>query len=160
MGFETIKDSALRDNWKTLIDIAHNKFRDNNILLSFESFKNDGSYGKAKAGLPAVNFAFCQDSDRTWVELELKARTASRTKYQQEDLYSFLKQNGDSVTVSAPLKITWNEEDLRTSPRKPDGLDIRIKIYLSRPDNEQWVDAMLQLAQTFIPVLNDYKSKQ
>ena len=157
MGFETIKDPTLRQNWIALIEMAHKKLADNNILLSFENFKNNGSYGKAKAGLPAVNFAFCEDSDRTWVELELKARTANGTKYKQEDLYSFLHQHVDISTISAPLKITWNEEDIRTSPRDPDGLDMRIKIYLSDPDNEKWVDAMLQLAQTFIPVLNDYK---
>jgi len=160
MGFETIRDPALRQNWIALIKMAHKKLADNNIPLSFETFKNNGSYGKAKAGLPAVSFAFCENSDRTWVELELKARKANGTRYAQETLYSFLQQHVDARTISAPLKITWNEEDLRTSPRDPDGLDMRIKIYLSDLDNEKWVDAMLQLARTFIPVLNDYKLNQ
>ena len=160
MGFETIKDPVLRQNWIALIEMAHKKLADNKIILSFENFKNNGSYGKAKAGLPGVNFAFCEDSDRTWVELELKARKVNGTRFKQEDLYSFLHQHVDVSTISAPLKITWDEEDLRTSPRKPGGLDMRIKIYLSNPDNEKWADAMLQLAQSFILVLNDYKLNQ
>jgi len=160
MGFETIQDLVLRQNWVALIDVANKKLAENNIILSFESFKNDGSYGKAKAGLPAVNFAFCQDSDRTWVELDLKARKISGTRSAQTDLYSFLQQEYVNPPVSSSLKITWNEEDLRTSPRKASGLDIKIKIYLLNPDKEQWVDGMLQLAQVFIPALNSYRSNQ
>ena len=160
MGFKTIKDPTLRQNWIALVDMAHKKLADNNISLSFENFKNNGSYGKAKAGLPGVDFAFCQDSDRTWVELDLKAKKTKEGRYPQENLYSFLQQHVDVGGISVPLKITWNEEDLRTSPRKSSGLDMKIKIYLSNPDDEKWVDAMLQLAQSFIPVLNDYKLNQ
>jgi hypothetical protein len=159
MGIETIKDSLLRKNWKDFIQLAHQNMSDQDITLEFTEFKNNGSYAKAKAGLPGVFFGFSEDSDRTWVELELKPRTVGGSKVPQDELYAFLKQRSIREPVPTPYKITWNEEDLRTSPRKESGKSKRIKIYLLNPKREEWINAMAVLAQRFIPLLNEYKAK-
>ena len=75
MGIDTIKDPSLRKNWKKFIDIAHTKLNDKQIDLLFALFKNDGSYSKAKTKFPGIYFVFAHDSNRTWVELELKAKS-------------------------------------------------------------------------------------
>lgn len=115
----------------SIIKIAHSTLNEQQIDLKFTSFKNDGTYGKAKHPLPGVWFAFAEVSDRTWVELEIKSRQSKGVKYSQDSLYSFLKENYKCSTVSNKYRITWNQEDIETSPRNPQGLDIRIKIYLN-----------------------------
>jgi hypothetical protein len=157
MGTETIEDLELRNNWDIFINAAHQKLRENQIALSFSTFKNDGSYSKAKSGLPAVYFVFAQDSSRTWVELELKPRTSKGKRHPQTELYTFLKNSHKQESRRVILPITWIVEDIKSSPRDPDGLDIRIKMYLSNSNSEQRIDAMIQLFKEFYPLLNKYK---
>ncbi|MDY0361160.1 MAG: hypothetical protein RBR08_06895 [Desulforegulaceae bacterium] len=153
MGLETINDPILRKNWEKFINLADDRFKKENINLNFNTFKNDGSYSKAKAMLPGVYFAFAQDSRRTWVELELKARTSKGKRYSQDELYTFLKENFRNNGYKTNNKITWNEEDLANSPRNPNGLDKRIKIYLHKPTNEEWIQAMIDLSNIFMQYL-------
>lgn len=159
MGFETIKDPLLRSDWIKLVGMAHEVLAGQNIPLRFETFKNDGSYGKAKAGLPGVYFAFCRDAKRVWVELELKARKINGETVSQGGLYAFLKNHAKPASHTPPLRITWNEDDLKSSSRREEGSDMRIKIYLNSMERAAWVSAMLYLAQTFVPLLDTCKPK-
>jgi hypothetical protein len=90
------------------------------------------------------------------VELELKPRSINGTKYSQNELYSFLKENYRNSNKQHKCKITWNEEDIESSPRNTEGGDIRIKIYLKDSNNQNWVEAMKELAEVFLPILNSY----
>jgi hypothetical protein len=157
MGTETIKDVRIRKNWENFISLAHSKLRERKIDIEFSSFKNDGSYAKAKTEYPAVYFAFAQDTNRTWVELELKARTLKGKRYSQNELYTFLKTNFKNIEGKNSYPITWNEEDLKTSPRNQNGLDIRIKIYLINNDQNSWINAMIYLTNSFNPILKKSK---
>jgi hypothetical protein len=158
MGLETIKDISLRKNWKSFINNAHDEFKKKGIDLEFNVFKYDGSYAKAKDPLPAVYFAFAQDSERTWVELELKSRISKGERYSQDDLYVYLKTKSKVSNSKLFEGITWNEEDVEKSPRFSTGKDIRIKIYLKTDNRELWIDAMCQLAENFLPLLNEYRN--
>ena len=102
-------------------------------------------------------FAFAQDSNRTWVELELKARTAKGKRYSQDKLYSYLRKNYKCSETLVEYPVTWNEDDLRTSPRKYEGLDMRIKIYLKNSDRKEWIDGMIKLGEYFLPLIGNYK---
>jgi hypothetical protein len=158
MGLEIIKDTSIRKNWEQFMDYAYVEFQKKGIDLQFNNFKYDGSYAKAKGPLPAVNFAFAQDSKRTWVELELKPRTVKGKRYSQDDLYLNLKKNCKMKNSKAFSEITWNEEDIEQTPRSPAGKDIRIKIYLNSDDKELWVSSMCRLVDIFMPMLVKYKN--
>ena len=157
MGLETIKDTSLRNNWERFINYAYVEFEKKGIDLDFNNFKYDGSYAKAKGPLPAVNFAFAQDSQRTWVELELKSRTSKGERYSQDDLYLYLKKNTKMNNSNAFSEITWNEEDIQQTSRSPAGKDIRIKIYLNSDNMELWVSSMCRLVEIFMPILVKYQ---
>ncbi len=158
MGLETIKDLLLRENWRKFIDKAHLELEKSDLKIKFTSFKNDGSYAKAKCGKPAVNFVFAQDSSRTWVELEMKPRTSSGKKYSQVALYDYLRNSSSNLNNGLYKKITWNEEDIATSPRNLEGKDFRIKVYLNSNDEKEWIMLMVEFAKLFMPILGKYKN--
>jgi len=161
MGFETIRDKMLQENWKNFTNIAHKKLQDNGISdIIFSTFKYDGSYGKARTGLPAVYWAFAQDSYRTWVELELKSRISKNERYAQRSLYLCIKEKYNKSSNKIDI-ITWDENDRNSDMRNPAGMDIRIKIYLrdnmGSNLNEEWSATMIKFVKVFKPILDDCK---
>lgn len=154
MGLETIKDLKLRKNWELFIEKTHIEFDKNNIPLRFTTFKDDGSYAKSQSGTPAVYFAFAEDANRTWVELELKPRMSKGEKFKQTELYNFIKETFKNSGNNNKLNITWDEDD---EFRKPGGLPIRIKEYLASSDKNEWISKMTSFVLVFLPILNGYK---
>ena len=162
MGLEIIKDAILRENWRNFIDKTHIELRKAGInQIEFTEFKNDGSYGKAKTGIPATKWVFAQDSSSSWVEFELKPRTVKGKKYPQIEFYQYIKSTYMMKTRQVN-KVTWDEEDRVSGNRNPDGQDIRIKIYMSNFEkadmkNTQWIKTMVEFIQTFQPIIQSYR---
>lgn len=162
MGFETITDSIEKKQWNEIIKNMHDQLnRIGMNKVQFTVFKNDGSYAKAKSGLPSVYWAFAKDQNRAWVELELKSRTKDKERFPQIGLYEYIKTNYKKLTDKT-TQIIWDEDDRRQNPRKANSLDIRIKIYLenyifSKNKNEVWLNTMIDLIKKFDPIIQSYK---
>lgn len=159
MGLETIKDDGLRENWRKFINTAHSELNKAELgEIEFTEFKDNGSYAKAKTGIAATKWVFAKDkaSSRRWVELELKSRVLKGARCSQYKFYMFIKKTAKIKTLNMP-EVTWDEED-RKSPRKKDGKDIRIKIYLKSlnsllANDSKWISTMIQFIQIFKPII-------
>jgi len=163
MGLETIRDAIDRKYWGELIEKTHIKLNKSGFTeIKFNTFKDDASYSKAKTGVTSTYWAFAKDSQRTWVELEIKPRTSDGVKTSQTKLYNFIKSEYDKTT-SKIYKITWNDTDLISSPRRLTGQDIRIKIYLDSSagsylkDKDKWIDTMVKFIKILNPIIQRYK---
>ena len=158
MGFETIKNQIDRDNWLKIIDKLHMELENNGIThIEFSEFKHDGSYGKAKTGLPATKWVLAQTSSNTWVELELKPRKIKGITCMQHELYRYIKTSYES-SVNQLKNITWDEKDRDLGFRNQGGNDIRIKVYLdfknsSLSKNAIWIETMIDFIKIFDPIL-------
>lgn len=165
MGLTIIKDPITRKEWEQFIAKAHQRLKENQINYDFSISNDKGTYVKAKTGAPASYYAFAQDNERTWVELELKSRTSNKKSYAQTEFYSFLKKNYKKET-DTNFEITWDPEDRNSSPRHSVSKVFRIKIYIkpkiylsnaADPAHNRWIDAMLQLIKSFSPLVRTAK---
>ncbi len=154
MGLDMIVDLQKRNEWEELIEITHEKLKKHHFYLTFSQFKNDGSYAKAKTNLKAVYFAFAQDTTRHWVELELRKRKNSK----QDKLYDFIRINFNRKLHKTSYPITWDKEDVSGTTRRTTSNVIRIKIYINEKNKEEWSEAMIELVNSFLPILNKGQS--
>lgn len=162
MGLETITDPIERKQWDEIIKNVHHQLsRMGMDRVQFTVFKNDGSYAKAKSGVPSVYWAFAKDRNRAWVELELKSRTKSGERYRQAGLYEYIQMNYKKLK-DEKIKIIWDEDDRIHNLRQENSLDIRIKIYLedyifNNKNNDIWVNKMIFLIKKFDPIIQAHK---
>jgi len=162
MGFETIKNQIDRENWLKVIDKLHMELKKKGIThIEFSEFKYDGSYGKAKTGLPATKWVLAQSSSNTWVELELKPRKIKGLTCMQHELYQHIKTSYES-SMNQLINITWDEKDRTAGYRDRGGNDIRIKVYLnnkysSLSKNDIWIETMIDFIKVFDPILQSRK---
>ena len=161
MAIETIKDQKKRLFWQTLINETHEKLKKKgNTDILFTTFKDDGSYGKAKTGLKSVNWVFAQDSNRKWVELELKSVVKDGERIAQKLLYGEIK-SGYAKSDKKTNNLTWDEDDPQY--RHAEGKAIRIKIYLqgnmSSNINPLWSDTMVEFINVFKPILDNIRNR-
>lgn len=159
MRFKTIRNPMKRRQWEEFIETAHWKLREQQLDLKFRTIKPDGSYAKASTVLPAVYFSFAQDFAKKWVELELKPRIVKGERKPQKELYSFLRENLRDRLLSLPHRLTWDDEEKTSSPKGMISDDIKIKVYLNDIDETQWIEAMIRLANHFLPFLNRFQSQ-
>ncbi len=144
--------------WYKILTRTYEKLHENDFPeIIFSQIKYDDSYCKAGAGIPAVYWAFAKDSERTWIELELKARTKNREPYPQKNLYSCIKE-GYTDSENIIQGIVWDEDD-RHHPRMENSHVFRIKVYLHDiyflGQTEEWANAMVKFIQVFSPILNN-----
>ncbi len=159
MGLDNIKDIFLRKEWEKIIQLTKEKLLDKDIQIKISQIKSDGTHVKFTTNFTSVRVAFARDrvGPRRWVELELKGKSSKNGIYPQNELYSFLRKNFKCQSILGNHSITWNEDDLRTSPRRENGNDIRIKIYMKNQDINNWVDGFIKFAECFLPLLQEYK---
>lgn len=166
MGLDTINNPSMRENWRKFIEKAQNELTNTGLKgIVFSTFKNDGSYAKAKTGITSTYWVFAQDSTRYWVELELKARISNGKRCSQKGLYEFIKASYSELNHKTE-KIIWDEVDRNNTAafRKTDSNDLRIKIYLcssfeGRFNNTEWINIMIQFIQSFNPIIQNYREK-
>lgn len=154
MGFETITDNKKKQEWKVLIEDVHGKLEQQHYSLIFTSFKNDGTYAKAKTKFPGIYFVFGQDSINRWVEIEFKPRTINGEKFQQVEKYNSVKNMFFSNSFGSSNLITWDDEDRANPMRRDSGKDLRIKMYVGKCNEVRWSDYMVEFINVFIPILN------
>lgn len=158
MRFTTIRNPLKRRQWEQFIETAHWKLRQQQLDLTFRTIKPDGSSAKASTVLPAVYFAFAQDFAKKWVEVELKPRIVKGERKPQKELYSFLRENLRDGILSLPQRLTWQDEEETSSPEETSE-DMKIRLYLNDSDENQWIEAMIRLANHFLPCLNRFESQ-
>jgi len=153
MDFEKTKgfwEENINQTHKKLKKIGYNK-------IIFDKFKDDDSYVKAHAGLPGVYWVFAKDSERIWIELELRSRVSGGERYSQNTLYNCI-QKRYSNSKNKIDNITWDEEDRQLYRRKSGSKPIRIKIYLHDRIGVSLIQecskAMVEFIKVFKPILN------
>ncbi|MGV1099913.1 hypothetical protein ACUUL3_10965 [Thiovibrio sp. JS02] len=153
MGLNSVKNLNNRLFWKIFIGKSDCELRNAGICeITFDEFKNDGSYAKAKTGREGTKWVYAKDSSRRWVELELKAKRLNGAMQSQNELYKIIKKNIQTQKRNS-LKITWDEEDRLSVNRKSDGGDLRIKVYLADFDDKKWISTMVLFIQEMQPML-------
>ena len=160
MGLETIRDPIIRNNWQKLVDYTHSELMKKGYPdIKFNTFKDNGSYGKAKTGIPSVHWVFALNNREVWIELEIKAKNGQP----QESVYNQIHAKSVEIEKKLGYKIRWNKEDLIISSRRETGGDYRIKTVMpfslddvrSRKSNtiESWAERMVLFIQVFSPFL-------
>ena len=158
MTLEENKHNSSQGTWEEIIHQTHKELQKVGLDgINFSQFKYDDSYVKAHAGLPCVYWAFAKDSERTWIELELKARTRRDERYSQNDLYECIEKKYSKAKYKID-GITWDSEDRELYRRKSGSKPIRIKIYLHDRIGLSLIQkcskAMVEFIKVFMPILN------